>query len=98
MHATRALLIGFGTVMSGSETFEPFDADEAEASLADAFHVLLEPPHDPPGPAVAKAAETVLARFTQIHDNLLERIAAGADGTRLPRETARAAGRRHGKR
>ncbi|MCT9080006.1 hypothetical protein [Streptomyces fulvoviolaceus] len=42
----------------------------------------LERPRDPAARDVAKAAEAVQARFTEIHDNLLGLVAAGAAGTR----------------
>jgi AcrR family transcriptional regulator len=82
IQATTALLVGFGTIMGRPSDPRTHDADEVEAALADAFHVMLEPPSDPGDAAIAAAAEAVRARFTEIHDHLLELVAKGAEGTR----------------
>ncbi|MEU5542977.1 helix-turn-helix domain-containing protein [Streptomyces sioyaensis] len=82
MYALHAVLVGFGTVMAAPAAAGPLTIDDPETALADTVHLLLEPPRDPAARVVTKAAEEVLARFTEIHGNLLELVAAGAAGTR----------------
>lgn len=82
MYATRALLVGFGTVRTDPVTNDLFDGTDAESALADTFHLLLEPSEDPADEVVITAAEAVRGRFAEIHDNLRELVTAGAAGTR----------------
>ncbi|MFF3376984.1 TetR/AcrR family transcriptional regulator [Streptomyces sp. NPDC002680] len=82
MYALHAVLVGFVTVMSNADDAGPFTIDDPDTALADTVHLLLERPHDPATSDVAKAAEAVRARFTEIHDNLLDLVATGAAGTR----------------
>ncbi|GAA3363674.1 TetR/AcrR family transcriptional regulator [Streptomyces antimycoticus] len=82
MYALHAVLVGFSTVMNDTDVAGSLSIDEPETALADTVHLLLERPRDPAARDVAKAAEAVRARFTEIHDNLLGLVAAGAAGTR----------------
>ncbi|MFB4284319.1 MULTISPECIES: TetR/AcrR family transcriptional regulator [unclassified Nonomuraea] len=82
MYALHAVLVGFSTVMNNADVAGPLRIDDPETALADTVHLLLERPRDPAAHDVAKAAEAVRARFTEIHDNLLGLVAAGAAGTR----------------
>lgn len=82
MYALHAVLVGFVTVMHHADATGPFSIDDPESTLADTVQLLLERPRDPAAGDVAKAAEAVRARFTEIHDNLLGLVAAGAAGTR----------------
>ncbi|MGW1718033.1 TetR/AcrR family transcriptional regulator [Streptomyces sp. NPDC002156] len=82
MYALHAVLVGFVTVMSNADDAGPFSMDDPETALADTVQLLLERPRDPAARDVAKAAEAVRARFTEIHDNLLDLVATGAAGTR----------------
>lgn len=82
MYALHAVLVGFVTVMHHADATGPFGIDDPESALADTVQLLLERPRDPAAGDVAKAAEAVRARFTEIHDNLLGLVAAGAAGTR----------------
>ncbi|WP_369035970.1 MULTISPECIES: TetR/AcrR family transcriptional regulator [Streptomyces] len=82
MYALHAVLVGFVTVMSNADDAGPFSIDDPETALADTVQLLLERPRDPAAHDVAKAAEAVRARFTEIHDNLLDLVATGAAGTR----------------
>ncbi|MFI6743562.1 TetR/AcrR family transcriptional regulator [Nonomuraea sp. NPDC050451] len=82
MYALHAVLVGFSTVMNDPDVAGPLSIDDPETALADTVQLLLERPRDPAARDVAKAAEAVRARFTEIHDNLLGLVAAGAAGTR----------------
>ncbi|MFD8193707.1 TetR/AcrR family transcriptional regulator [Streptomyces wuyuanensis] len=82
MYALHAVLVGFVTVMDNADVAGPLSIDDPETALADTAHLLLERPRDPAARDVADAAEAVRARFTEIHDNLLGLVAAGAAGTR----------------
>lgn len=82
MYATRALLVGFGTVRTDPVINDLFDVTDAESALADTFHLLLEPSEDPADAIVSTAAVAVRARFAEIHDSLRELVTAGAAGTR----------------
>ncbi|GAA2601484.1 TetR/AcrR family transcriptional regulator [Streptomyces tubercidicus] len=82
MYALHAVLVGFGNVMAHPAGAGPLNVDDPETALADTVHLLLEKPRDPAARVVAQAAEAVRARFTEIHDSLLELVAAGAAGTR----------------
>ncbi|WP_328349665.1 TetR/AcrR family transcriptional regulator [Streptomyces sp. NBC_00445] len=82
MYALHAVLVGFLTVMNDAHVADPLSTGDPETALADTVHLLLERPRDPAARDVAKAAEAVRARFTEIHDNLLGLVATGAAGTR----------------
>ncbi|WP_157968701.1 TetR/AcrR family transcriptional regulator [Streptomyces geranii] len=87
MYALHAVLVGFVTVMGNTAGIAdaatgPSGTDDPDTALADTVHLLLERPHDPPAPDIAKAAEAVRTRFTEIYDNLLGLVTTGAAGTR----------------
>lgn len=82
MYALHAVLVGFLTVMKNADAEAQPGIDDPESPLADTVQLLLERPHDPGADEVAKAAEAVRTRFTEIHDNLLGLVTAGAAGTR----------------
>ncbi|MFE5923322.1 TetR/AcrR family transcriptional regulator [Streptomyces sp. NPDC056468] len=82
MYALHAVLVGFVTVMNNADAADPLSINDPETALADTVQLLLERPRDPAARDVAKAAEAVRARFSEIHDNLLGLVATGAAGTR----------------
>ncbi|MFG3662295.1 TetR/AcrR family transcriptional regulator [Streptomyces sp. NPDC047706] len=82
LYALHAVLVGFTTVMSDADAVGSFNIDDPATALAETVHLLLERPRDPAASTVAKAAQEVQERFTQIHANLLELVTPGAAGTR----------------